>query len=65
MLSAVALLIQDRPTAELFRLLRLKRSPLVTLLALSLVLVSLLGGQSSIHEVDRGARRHRLPTTPG
>ena len=54
MLSAVALLIQDRPTAELFRVLRLKRSPLVTLLGLTLVLVSLLGGQSSIHEVDRG-----------
>ena len=34
-------------------MLRLKRSPLVTLLALTLVLVSLFGGQSSIHEVDR------------
>jgi hypothetical protein len=55
MLSGIALLIQDRPTAEIFRVVGLSRSPLVTMLALSLVLVSVLGGQSSIHEVDRGA----------
>jgi hypothetical protein len=54
MLSAVALIIQDRPTAEIFRAVGLHRSPLVTMLALSLVLVSIFGGQSSIHEVDRG-----------
>jgi hypothetical protein len=54
MLSAVALVIQDRPTAEVFRFFRMRRSPLVSLLALTLVLVSLFGGQSSIHEVDRG-----------
>jgi hypothetical protein len=55
MLSAVALIIQDRPTAEIFRWVGLRRSPLVTMLALTLVLVSIFGGQSSIHEVDRGA----------
>ena len=55
MLSGVALLIQDRPTAEIFRVVRLNRSPLVTILALSLVLVSVFGGQGSIHDVDRGA----------
>jgi hypothetical protein len=54
MLSAVALIIQDRPTAEIFRAVGLHRSPLVTMLALTLVLVSIFGGQSSIHEVDRG-----------
>jgi hypothetical protein len=55
MLSAVALIIQDRPTAEVFRWVGLRRTPLVTMLALTLVLVSIFGGQSSIHEVDRGA----------
>jgi hypothetical protein len=55
MLSGVALLIQDRPTAEIFRVFRLHRSPLVTILALSLILVSVFGGQGSIHDVDRGA----------
>jgi hypothetical protein len=55
MLAAVALLIQDRPTAEIFRAVGLHRSPLVTILALTLVLISILGGGSSIHEVDRGA----------
>ncbi|HWJ54074.1 MAG TPA: hypothetical protein VNT24_11935, partial [Propionibacteriaceae bacterium] len=55
MLSGVALLIQDRPTAEIFRAVGLNRSPLVTMLALSLVLVSIFGGQGSIHDVDRGA----------
>jgi hypothetical protein len=54
MLSATALLIQDRPTAEIFRWIGLHRSPLVTMLALTLVLVSIFGGQGSIHEVDRG-----------
>ena len=55
MLSAIALLIQDRPVAEVFRAVRLKRSPLVTMLTLTLILVSLFGGQSSIHDMDRGA----------
>jgi hypothetical protein len=54
MLSAVALMIQDRPTPEIFRAVGLHRSPLVTMLALTLVLASIFGGQSSIHEVDRG-----------
>ena len=47
MLSAVALLIQDRPTAEIFRVVRLRRSPLVTLLALTLVLVSLSAARAA------------------
>ena len=55
MLSAIALLIQDRPVAEVFRAVRLQRSPLVTMLTLTLIMVSLFGGQSSIHDVDRGA----------
>ena len=55
MLSAIALLIQDHSVAEVFRLVRLERSPLVSMLAVTLVLVSVLGGQSSIHDMDRGA----------
>jgi hypothetical protein len=54
MLAAVALLIQDRPTAELFRWVGLHRSPLVTILALTLVLISIFGGRGSIHDVDHG-----------
>lgn len=60
MLSAVALVIQDRPTAEAFRWVGLRRSPLVSMLVLTLVLVGIFGGKNSIHEVDRGT-----PTTPG
>jgi len=63
MLSAVGLLIQDRPTAEIFRVLRLQRSPLVSLLALTLVLVGLFGGKNTIHEVDRGARASSVNDT--
>jgi hypothetical protein len=55
MLSGVALVIQDRPTAEIFRAVGLTRSPLVSILALTLVLVSIFGGKGSIQDVDRGA----------
>jgi hypothetical protein len=55
MLAGVALLIQDRPTAEIFRVVGMKRSPLVTMLALSLVLVNLFGGRGTIHQVDPGS----------
>lgn len=54
MLSAVALMIQDRPTAEVFRAVGLSRSPLVTILVLTVILVGQLGGRDSIHDVDRG-----------
>ncbi|HET9874003.1 MAG TPA: hypothetical protein VFP89_15585 [Propionibacteriaceae bacterium] len=54
-LSAVGLILQDRPTAEIFRFLRFRRSPLVSILVLALVAVSLAGGSASIHDVDRGA----------
>ncbi len=55
MISAVGLILQDYPTAEVFRLLRLRRTPLVSLVAATVVLVGIVGGRGSIHAVDPGA----------
>jgi hypothetical protein len=54
MLSGVGLVLQDRPTAEIFRLLRLRRTPLITLLVITVILVSAVGGRGGIHQVDLG-----------
>ena len=45
MLSAAGLVIQDRPVAEVFRLVGLRRTPLVTLMGDPVLLVSLAGGR--------------------
>ena len=56
MVSSVALLMQGHKPAEIFRLLHLSRSPYVTVLVLTLVVVGLASGQGTIHEVDLGRR---------
>ena len=53
-LSATALVLQDRPTAEIFRLFRLRRTPLVSLLVLTILLASLFSGGGGIHDVNPG-----------
>ena len=53
-LSAAALVLQDRPTAEVFRLVRLRRTPLVSVLVLTILLASLFSGGGGIHDVDSG-----------
>ena len=54
MLSAFGLLVQDRPTAEIFRILRLRRTPLISMLVLTVVLIGLSTGGRSLHDVARG-----------
>ncbi len=54
MVSAAGLVIQDRPVAEVFRLVGFRRTPLITLMVITVLLVSIAGGRS-IHDVDRGA----------
>ncbi len=54
MLSATGLVLQDRPTAEVFRLLGFRRTPLVSLLVLTVLLVGTVSGRDGIHDVDRG-----------
>ncbi len=49
--AAAALLIQERPTAEAFRVLGLRRTPLVSVLVITVVLAGLTAGGSTIHEV--------------
>ena len=61
LLSAVGLVLQDRPTAEVFRVLRLRRTPLVTVTLLTVLLVGVVGSGRGIHSVDRGAE---LPPSP-
>lgn len=55
MLSGVGLVLQDRPTAEIFRLLRFRRTPLVTLLVLTVVLVGVTAGGRGLHAVNPGS----------
>ncbi len=52
--SAAALVLQERPTGEIFRLVRFRRTPLVTVLVLTIVLTSVFGGRGGIHGVDPG-----------
>ena len=60
MVSSVALLMQGHMPAEIFRLFHLSRSPYVTVLVLTLVMVGLASGQGTIHEVDLGRRESSL-----
>ena len=53
--SAMGLIVQPNAPAEAFRLLGFKRTPVVTVLAVILVLVMVLSGKGTIHEVDRGS----------
>ena len=54
MVSAMGLIMQPHAPAEAFRLLGFKRTPLVTVLAVIVVLVAVLSGKGTIHEMDRG-----------
>jgi hypothetical protein len=53
--SAMGLIVQPNAPAEVFRLLGFKRTPVVTVLAVIVVLVMVLSGKGTIHEVDRGS----------
>lgn len=55
MVSAMGLIMQPHAPAEAFRLLGFKRSPLVTVLAVIVVLLTVLSGKGTIHEMDRGS----------
>lgn len=50
--AAAGLLIQERPTAEVFRILGLRRTPLVSVLVITIVLAGVTVGGSTIHEVN-------------
>ena len=52
--ATAGLLVQDRPTAEVFRLFGFRRTPLITVLVLTIALIGFTSGQGSINEVDRG-----------
>ncbi|MFL6026103.1 MAG: hypothetical protein ACJ72K_04155 [Friedmanniella sp.] len=64
MLSAVGMILQDHPTPELFRLLRFRRTPLVMLLAVTVVLVGVLGGRSGLHRVNPGTATSSVDLRP-
>ena len=49
--ASAGLLIQERPTAEIFRILGLRRTPLVSVLLLAVVLAGLSAGTNRIHPV--------------
>lgn len=49
--AAAGLLIQERPTAEVFRILGLRRTPLVSVLVITIVLAAVTVGSSTIHDV--------------
>ncbi len=53
--AASGLLIQDRPTAEVFRALGLRRTPLVSVLVICIVAVGALSGQTTIDRVVDGS----------
>ena len=44
MVSAAGLVIQDRPVAEIFRLVGFRRTPLISLMVITVILVSIAGG---------------------
>ena len=52
--ATAGLLVQDRPTAEVFRLFGFRRTPLITVLVVTIVLIGFTSGQGSINEVDHG-----------
>jgi hypothetical protein len=49
--AAAGLLIQERPTAEVFRILGLRRTPVVSVLVITIVIGALTVGGSTIHQV--------------
>ncbi|HEY5847154.1 MAG TPA: hypothetical protein VIT42_10260 [Microlunatus sp.] len=49
--ATAGLLIQERPTAEVFRILGFRRTPLVSVLVIAIVLAGLTVGGSTIHRV--------------
>lgn len=49
--ATAGLLIQERPTAEVFRILGFRRTPLVSVLVIAVVLAGLTAGGSTIHRV--------------
>lgn len=49
--ATAGLLIQERPTAEVFRILGFRRTPLVSVLVIAVVLAGLTSGGSTIHRV--------------
>ncbi len=49
--ATAGLLIQERPTAEVFRILGFRRTPLVSVLVIAVVLAGLTAGGSGIHRV--------------
>jgi hypothetical protein len=55
MVSALGLIMQPQAPAEAFRLFGFQRTPLVTVLALILILSAMLSGKGTIHEMDRGS----------
>src|SRR4029453_1014573 len=55
MVSALGLIMQPQAPAEVFRLFGFQRTPLVTVLVLILVLIAMLSGKGTIHEMDRGS----------
>ena len=64
MVAAVGLLMQENEPAEIFRFLGLERSPYVTVLVVTLVVVGLFSGTGTIHRVDRGGPAGSLPLRP-
>jgi len=62
--AAAALLIQERPTAEAFRILGLRRTPLVSVLVITVLLAGLTAGGSTIHEVVDHPATSPAPTRP-
>ncbi len=62
--AAAGLLIQERPTAEVFRVLGLRRTPLVSVLVITVVLAGLTAGGSTIHEVSDHPRTGQPVTRP-
>lgn len=62
--ASAGLLIQERPTAEIFRFLGLRRTPLVSVLILAIVLAGLTVGGSTIHQVANSPTQDRPQRPP-
>ena len=56
MISAMGVLMQNDAPAEVFRMINLRRTPYITVLAVTLAIVALFSGSGSVHEVDRGRK---------
>ena len=62
--GSAGVLIQDRPSAEIFRFLGLRRTPLVSVLIIAIVLAGLTVGGSTIHPVASTPVTERVPRPP-